>query len=90
CETTSRVEAHHWGKHGMASKCSDYEAVPLCHEHHVEGWHRHGSLPGREREEWLERWRERSLELRAAFEALKPAERPAASQPRRRLVAEVI
>jgi hypothetical protein len=72
----SGSEAHHWGKHGMATKCSDYLAVPLCHEHHVEGWHRHGTLPGRSREEWLVRWGHRSAELRLAYEELSVRERP--------------
>ncbi|HSC86877.1 MAG TPA: hypothetical protein VLC09_06380 [Polyangiaceae bacterium] len=65
------AEAHHWGRHGVGSKCSDWEAIPLCHDHHVEGWHRHGTLPGRSREEWLNRWRERSAAHREVFEATR-------------------
>jgi hypothetical protein len=71
CGSTENVEAHHWGKHGTGTKCSDHEAIPLTHAHHVEGWHRHGTLPGRTRKEWLERWANRSAELLAQYEAAK-------------------
>lgn len=76
CGTGMGVEAHHYGKHGMATKCSDYEAVPLCHDHHVEGWHRHGTLPGKAREDWLSRWAGQSALLRVEFEALPDAAKP--------------
>lgn len=33
CHTPA--EPHHEGKHGMSIKCSDYETVPLCREHHM-------------------------------------------------------
>jgi hypothetical protein len=63
CGTHERVEAHHFGKRGKGTKCSDYETVPLCHDHHVEGWHRHGTLPGKTRSEWLEVFRGLALGL---------------------------
>lgn len=78
CGTTAGVEAHHWGKHGMATKCSDHAAIPLCHQHHVEGWHRHGTLPGKTRDEWLERWKERSAALLAEYRSLGTKRPPAA------------
>jgi hypothetical protein len=78
CGTTTAVEAHHWGKHGVATKCSDHEVIPLCHAHHVEGWHRHGTLPGRTRDEWLERWAQRSTELLADYRTIPGRRRPPA------------
>jgi hypothetical protein len=34
CATRRRVEAAHFGPHGIAQKASDYSAIPLCHNHH--------------------------------------------------------
>ncbi len=53
----------------MGTKGSDHETIPLCHLCHVEGWHRHGTLPGRGRDEWLERWKVQSEFMLAAYEA---------------------
>lgn len=36
-------EVHHFGKSGMALKCSDFLTVPLCREHHQE-FHNTGRL----------------------------------------------
>lgn len=34
CGTRGRVEAAHTGKHGLGSKASDYQAIPLCERCH--------------------------------------------------------
>ncbi len=69
CGTTQGVQAHHFGAHGMATKASDHEAIPLCYLHHVEGWHRHGTLPGRTHDEWIALWEVRASALLALYEA---------------------
>lgn len=46
-------EAHHFGRRGVGQKCSDFLCVPLCHYHHVEVWHRKGSLPGATHDECI-------------------------------------
>jgi hypothetical protein len=33
----TRTEAAHVGKRGLGQKCSDYETLPLCGEHHRYG-----------------------------------------------------
>lgn len=63
CGTTVAVHAHHFGSHGTGTKCSDHEAIPLCYAHHIEGWHRHGTLPGRSHDEWIAAWTIRAKEL---------------------------
>ncbi len=72
CGTSLGVEAHHFGKRGKGTKCSDYETVPLCHEHHVEGWHRHGTLPGMGRAGWLERFRFQAVLLLEMYAPAAP------------------
>jgi len=37
CGTRRYVEAAHVGMRGLGMKCSDYEALPLCPAHHVQG-----------------------------------------------------
>lgn len=50
-----KAEAHHYGSGGVATKCSDYETVPLCHWHHVDLWHgSRDGIPGKTRAEWQE------------------------------------
>ena len=51
CSTTWRdIEAHHYGRGGTGTKCSDFETAPLCWLcHHA--WHASGFLPERGREE---------------------------------------
>ena len=69
---TAIAEAHHFGKRGKSQRCSDYETVPLCHVHHLHGWHSSKGLPGGTREEWRERFRERAAELVALYEGRDP------------------
>lgn len=33
-------EPHHSDAHAMGKKAHDHQAIPLCHKHHVEDWHR--------------------------------------------------
>jgi hypothetical protein len=66
-----KSEAHHFARKGMGQKCSDYKSVPLCHLHHVETWHRHGSLPGATRKEWMERFECCAVELKRRFDATR-------------------
>jgi len=37
CESTRRVEAAHTGSHGMGTKSSDLQVIPLCLIHHQTG-----------------------------------------------------
>jgi hypothetical protein len=37
CGSFWRVEAAHFGAHGMSSKASDYDALPLCRKCHRTG-----------------------------------------------------
>lgn len=69
CGTTIGVQVSHFGEHGMGTKASDHEAVPLCWYHHLEEWHRHGTLPGRTHDEWVALWKVRAAELLALYEA---------------------
>ena len=36
CATRRNIEASHTGAHGIGQKSSDFNAVPLCKEHHAE------------------------------------------------------
>lgn len=60
------TEAHHYGRGGMAIKCSDFETVALCHHHHMH-WHQHGTLPGAVRLMWLERFEVEARRVREIF-----------------------
>lgn len=62
-----KAEAHHFGRRGKSQRCSDYETVPLCHDHHM-AWHSSTGLPGKTRAEWKELWAAYAVELRAQFE----------------------
>lgn len=67
---TRPAEAHHFGRGGTALKCSDYETVPLCHEHHVHQWHgSRDGIPGKTRAEWMVTFRETSEGLLARYRA---------------------
>lgn len=37
CGKTRRIEAAHFGAHGISQKASDKQALPLCQEHHRTG-----------------------------------------------------
>jgi hypothetical protein len=39
CGKTRGVEAAHFGPHGLNSKATDYNCLPLCIEHHRTGKH---------------------------------------------------
>ena len=43
-----KAQAAHTGSHGLAAKASDYSAIPLCAEHHLEvfdgSYHRLGRI----------------------------------------------
>ena len=45
--TAERSEAHHWheSEKGIGRKPADCFTVPLCHEHHIDWFHRTGKLP---------------------------------------------
>ena len=36
CKARFGIEAAHTGPHGMNTKASDYNCIPLCHKHHQE------------------------------------------------------
>lgn len=57
-----RAEPHHFGRRGMSQKCSDYETVPACREHH-RYFHDHGYLPGMDRKQTFDAFRAQSAEL---------------------------
>lgn len=50
-----RIEAHHFGKRAKGTKCSDYQTVPLCRDHHRE-FHDRGSIGETGRAELVARW----------------------------------
>ena len=72
------AQAHHWGKHGHAIKCSDYETVPLCDFHHNRCWHDHKCLPEWAKEECLLRFAALSEVLVMRFRDLKSDEKECA------------
>lgn len=65
CEAREEIEAAHFGPDGGGSlKPSDCYAAPICRCcHRSEGWHQHGTLPGRTREESEDLQRRAQLRL---------------------------
>lgn len=66
------AEASHHGKHGMGLKPSDYNAIPLCRQHH-QRWHNIGSphftWDGLAKEEKAERFEAIAQRFRALWAA---------------------
>lgn len=44
CGARRYIEAAHVGARGLGQKCSDYETLPLCGNHHVQGPESHHVL----------------------------------------------
>src|ERR1700761_2541628 len=63
CGTRRYVEAAHVGMRGMGQKCSDYETLPLCSAHHVQGPEAHHVLQKR----FWSHWKLDRLKLIAGF-----------------------
>ena len=69
CKTPDdRVEAHHYGEHGTATKTDDYRTVPLCHGCHYDEFHQHGALAGCTRAETDEIFLRSQSDLLTAWE----------------------
>lgn len=47
CGSTRYIECAHVGMRGYGQKCSDYETLPLCGAHHVQGAESHHVLQKR-------------------------------------------
>lgn len=63
CGTRRYVEAAHVGTRGLGMKCSDYETIPLCSWHHVQGPEAHHVLGKR----FFEYWKIDRFKLIAGF-----------------------
>jgi hypothetical protein len=44
CGSRRYIECAHVGSRGLGQKCSDYETLPLCPAHHVQGPESHHAL----------------------------------------------
>ena len=72
------TEPHHASQHGMGQRAHDHMAIPLCHHHHIEQWHRGSGVFKTWTKEQKRSWfAERLSEVWQRYNARRPSDFPA-------------